>query len=327
MYNNKEIQKKGFIDWEIDKKIDLHTEIRKMCKEKNAIILAHYYVDSKIQDVADYVGDSLGLSQQAANTDADIIVFAGVHFMAETAKILSPHKKIIIPDLKSGCPMADSMPAEAFEEFLKDYPDHVVVTYVNTTADIKALSDITCTSSNAKEIIDSLPREQKIVFGPDKNLGGYINSITGREMVLWDGLCIVHENFSAERLKTLKKEHDDAIVLAHPECNKEVLSYADVIGSTAKILNFTKESSNNKFIIATEPGIIHKMKEANPDKIYIPLPPKNPHMLMSICRNMKKHTIKKVYNALKFEQPEVILEDELIRKAKKPIERMLEMGK
>ncbi len=326
MDNNKEIEKKGFIESPIDKNLDLAFEIRKMCKEKNAIVLAHYYVDGEIQDVADYVGDSLGLSQQAASTKADIIAFAGVHFMAETAKVLSPERKILIPDLFSGCPMADSMPAEIFEEFLKDYPDHIVVTYVNTTAEIKALSDITCTSSNAKKIIESLPKDQKIIFGPDKNLGSYINEITGRNMVLWDGVCSVHDNFSAERLKTLKNDNPDAKVLAHPECNKEVLLLADMIGSTAGILNYTKNTDYQKFIIATEPGILHKMKKANPEKIYIPLPPKNPRMEMSICRNMKKHSMAKLYNALKYELPEVLMSEELMEKAKRPIERMLKIS-
>jgi len=326
MDNKNEIDKKGFIESPIDKNLDLASEIRKMCKEKNAIILAHYYVDGEIQDVADYVGDSLGLSQEAAKTDADIIAFAGVHFMAETAKVLSPEKKILIPDLFSGCPMADSMPAAAFKEFLKDYPDHIVVTYVNTTAEIKALSDITCTSSNAVQIIESLPEDQKIIFGPDKNLGGYINDVTGRQMVLWQGVCPVHDNFSAERLRMLKNDYPDAKVLVHPESNKDVLLLADMIGSTAGILKYTQNNDYKEFIVATEPGILHKMKQANPNKVYIPLPPKNPKLEMSICRNMKKHSLEKLYNALKYEQPEVLMSNELIQKAKRPIERMLSIS-
>ncbi len=326
MDNKKEIDKKGFIESPIDKNLDLAFEIRKMCKEKNAIVLAHYYVDGEIQDVADYVGDSLGLSQEAAKTKADIIAFAGVHFMAETAKVLSPEKKILIPDLFSGCPMADSMPAADFEEFLKDYPDHIVVTYVNTTAEIKALSDITCTSSNAVQIIESLPEDQKIIFGPDKNLGGYINDVTGRNMVLWQGVCPVHDNFSVERLRILKNEYPNAKVLVHPESNKDVLLLADMIGSTAGILKYTQNDDYNEFIVATEPGILHKMKQMNPDKTYIPLPPKNPKMEMSICRNMKKHSLEKLYNALKYEQPEVLMSNELMQKAKRPIERMLKIS-
>ena len=352
-------------------KEQLISEIKKLRTEKNAVILAHYYVDGAIQDVADFVGDSLALSQQAATTKADIIVFAGVHFMAETAKILSPEKKIIndtktrediipgklfeylgskrkiicigpehgetakilspetkilIPDLRSGCPLADSMPTERFKDFLKDYPDHTVITYVNATAEIKVLSDITCTSSNAKKIVESLPKDAKIIFGPDKNLGGYINSITGRKMILWDGFCPIHENFSAERLLKLKEEYPNAKVLAHPECNQQVLEHADVIGSTSKILSYSNTCPEKELIIATEPGILHFLNKNNPEKTFIPVPPKNPKQKLSICVNMKKHSIEKVYECLKNESPEVNLEKEIIEKANKSITRMLEIS-
>ena len=307
-------------------KEELINKIKKLQIEKNAVILAHYYVDGEIQDIADYLGDSLGLSQQAATTDAKIIVFAGVHFMAETAKILSPEKKILIPDLHSGCPLADSMPAKRFKKFIKDYPDHIIITYVNATADIKVLSDITCTSSNAKKIVESLPKDQKIIFGPDKNLGGYINSVTGRNMVLWDGFCPVHENFSPERLLKQKERYPNAKVLAHPECNSEVLELADIIGSTSRLLEYSKDCPENELIIATEPGILHFMKKYSPEKKFIPVPPKNPKLEISVCKNMKKHNLQKLYDCLKNEYPEINLEKEVIEKAHKSIKRMLEIS-
>jgi len=325
MKNKNLIVEKGFIDEPVPENIDLKEEILRLKKEKNAVILAHYYVDGQIQDIADFVGDSLELARKAAQTDAQIILFAGVHFMAETAKILSPQKKVLIPDLKSGCPLADSMPAAEFAKFKEKYPEHFVVTYVNTTAEIKALSDITCTSSNAADIIASLPEDTKIIFGPDKNLGSYIKGITGRDMILWDGACPVHQRFSLEKLLKLKQEYPDALVLAHPESDKQILLKADVIGSTSKLLKFAIETDAKNLIIATEPGIIHQMQKAAPDKNYIPLPP-DTNKPMSICVNMKKHTLEKVYNALKFEAPEVVLEQDLIEKSYKPIKRMLDVS-
>ncbi|HYW96310.1 MAG TPA: quinolinate synthase NadA, partial [Bacteroidales bacterium] len=279
------------------------------------------------QDIADFVGDSLALSQQAAKTDADIILFAGVHFMAETAKILSPRKKVLIPDTNAGCSLADSAPADAFEEFKNKYPGYTVISYVNTTAEIKALTDIICTSSNALEIVNSLPESEKILFAPDRNLGNYIKSLTGRsDMVIWDGACHVHEEFSLERILDLKSEYPEAKIIAHPECEKPVLIVADHIGSTASLLNFTRNDTGNTYIVATESGIIHQMRKMNPDKTYIPAPPKDSTCACNDCKFMKLITLKKLYNTLKFEIPEVTLDEETRIKAEKPIRRMLDIS-
>jgi quinolinate synthase len=318
--------KNGFVNAEVDGSIDLIEEINRLRSEKNAIILAHYYQESDVQDIADFVGDSLDLSRRAEDNDADIIVFAGVHFMAETAKILSPEKKVLIPDLMAGCSLADSCPPDAFAAFKEQYPDHTVISYINTTAEIKALTDIACTSTNAKMIIDSLPEEEKIIFAPDRNLGNYINSITGRNMVVWDGACHVHEEFSLERILELKEEHPEARIIAHPECEKPVLLVAEHIGSTSSLLNFTKEDSAQKYIVATESGILHQMQKASPEKQFIAAPPKDSTCACNDCKFMKLISLKKIYNTLKFEIPEVIVKEEIRVKAEKPIRRMLEIS-
>lgn len=321
-----DLSTKGFLDIPVDLSVDLFSEIKKLKKEKNAIILAHYYQDADIQDIADYIGDSLGLSQEAAKTDADIIVFAGVHFMAETAKILSPTKKVLLPDLRAGCSLADSCPADKFAEFKKQYPDHLVISYINCTADLKTLTDIVCTSTNAVQIVESLPKDQKIIFAPDKNLGAYIKKKTGRDnMILWDGACMVHEIFSLEKITKLKDQHPGALLLAHPECEAAILEIADYIGSTTGILNYATRSAAKEFIVATEAGIIHQMEKANPDKTFIPAPPNN-SCACNDCPHMKLNTLEKLYNCLKYEQPEIILSPELIEKAKKPIIKMLELS-
>ena len=320
-----DLKTKGFLDRPIDFSLDLFAEITKFKKEKNAIILAHYYQDADIQDIADYIGDSLGLSQEAAKTNADIIVFAGVHFMAETAKILSPSKKVLLPDLRAGCSLADSCPADKFAEFKKLHPDHLVISYINCTADLKTLTDIVCTSTNAVQIVESLPKDQKIIFAPDKNLGAYINKKTGRNMVLWNGACMVHEIFSLEKIVKLKNQHPGALLLAHPECEANILEIAYYIGSTTGILNYASKSSAKEFIVATESGIIHQMQKKNPDKTFIPAPPNN-SCACNDCPHMKLNTLEKLYNCLKYEQPEILLSDELIEKAKKPILKMLELS-
>ncbi len=321
-----ELNKNGYLDIAVDPTLDLFFEIEKLKKEKNAVILAHYYQDSDIQDIADYIGDSLGLSQEAAKTNADIIVFAGVHFMAETAKILSPNKKVLLPDLKAGCSLADTCPPELFLEFKKKYPDHIVITYVNCSAGIKALSDIVCTSSNAVQIVESLPKDQKIIFAPDKNLGAYIIKKTGRDMVLWNGACMVHEIFSLEKITKLKERHPNAKLIAHPECEESVLKIADFIGSTTALLNYTKTDNSNSYIVATESGILHQMILANPTKQFIPAPPNN-NCACNDCPHMKLNTLEKLYNCLKFELPEVTLSSELIENAKAPILKMLDISK
>jgi quinolinate synthase len=325
--NNLSIDKKGFIDLDIDKSVNIVEEIKKMSREKNAVILAHFYQDAEIQDIADFVGDSLGLSQQAAATDADIILFAGVHFMAETAKILAPNKKVLLPDLQAGCSLADSCPPEAFASFIKKHPGHTVISYVNTTAEIKALTDIICTSTNALEIVKSLPEGEKIIFAPDRNLGNYIQSETGREMVIWDGACHVHEEFSLERILELKKEHSDAKIIAHPECEKHILIVADHIGSTTSLLNYTIQDSCKKFIVATESGILHQMRLKSPDKHFIAAPPKDSSCACNDCAYMKLISLKKVYNTLKYELPEITLEQELMDKARGSIVRMLDISR
>lgn len=315
----------GFVDVPVDFSVDLFAEIKQLKKEKNAIILAHYYQDADIQDIADYIGDSLGLSQEAAKTNADIIVFAGVHFMAETAKILSPGKKVLLPDLRAGCSLADSCPAEKFAAFKKNYPDHLVISYINCTAELKTLTDIVCTSTNAEQIVNSLPVDQKIIFAPDKNLGAYINKKTGRNMVLWDGACMVHEIFSLEKIVKLKEKHPDALLLAHPECEAALLNQADYIGSTTGILNYATKSDKQVFIVATEAGIIHQMQLKNPEKTFIPAPPNN-SCACNDCPHMKLNTLEKLYNCLKYELPEIQLDPDLIAAAKKPILRMLELS-
>jgi len=305
---------------------NINKKIEELKRNKNAIILAHYYQTSDIQDIADFIGDSLALSQKAAETKADIIIFAGVKFMAETAKILSPEKKVIIPDLLAGCSLADSCKKEDFEKFIKENPGRTVITYVNTTADIKALSDITCTSSNAKQIIESLPEGEKIIFGPDRNLGNYIKSLTGRDMLIWDGACHVHEQFSLEAILKIKEENSGAKIIAHPECEKPVRLVADYIGSTSGLLSFVRRDNGNVFIVATEPGIIYQMKKAEPGKIFIPAPPKDSTCGCSECSFMKLITLEKIYNSLKFEEPEVTVDQLIIERAAVHIKRMLEIS-
>jgi quinolinate synthase len=320
-----EIKVKGFVDEYIDPSLDLFAEIEKLKKEKNAVILAHYYQEGDIQDIADYIGDSLGLSQQAAKTDADIIVFAGVHFMAETAKILSPNKKVLLPDLKAGCSLADSCPPHLFKKFKENYPDHLVITYVNCTAELKALSDIVCTSSNAVQIVESLPKEQKIIFGPDRNLGAWVAKKTGRDLVLWNGACMVHEIFSREKITKLKERYPNAKILAHPECEEVILQMADYIGSTTGILKYATNSPYKEFIVATESGIMHQMQKDNPDKTFIAAPPNNT-CACNDCPHMKRNTLEKLYLCLKNEMPEIEVPMHIIERAVKPIERMLEIS-
>ena len=316
---------KGYLEIDVDPTLDLFLEIEKLKKEKHAILLAHYYQEADIQDIADYIGDSLGLSQEAARTDAKIIVFAGVHFMAETAKILCPDKKVLLPDLNAGCSLADSCPADKFSDFKKQHPGHLVISYINCSAEIKALTDIVCTSTNAEKIVESLPKDQKIIFAPDKNLGRYIMQKTGREMVLWNGSCMVHEIFSLEKIVKLKTQHPKAKLLAHPECETPILEIADYIGSTTGILNFSKKSLDKEFIVATETGIIHQMQKASPGKTFIPAPPNN-SCACNDCPHMKLNTLEKLYICLKHEQPEITLPADLINKAAKPIKRMLELS-
>ena len=320
-----EINLKGFVDEDIDPTLDLFSEIKRLKKEKNAVILAHYYQEPDIQDIADYIGDSLGLSQEASKTDAKVIVFAGVHFMAETAKILSPDKKVLLPDSKAGCSLSDSCPPHLFKKFKEKYPDHLVITYVNCTAELKALSDIVCTSSNAIQIVESLPKNQKIIFGPDKNLGAYVIKKTGRDMVLWNGACMVHEIFAREKIFKLKQRHPNAKFIAHPECEEVVLEMADYIGSTTGLLKYTINNPAKEFIVATESGIIHQMEKANPDKTFIPAPPNN-NCACNDCPHMKRNTLEKIYLCLKNELPEVDVPREIIDRARKPIERMLEIS-
>jgi quinolinate synthase len=300
--------------------------IETLKKEKNAVVLAHYYQDPDIQDVADYIGDSLGLAQQAKQTDADIILFAGVHFMAETAKILNPSKKVILPDLKAGCSLSDSAPPELFAKWKENYPDHLVVTYINCSAGMKALSDIICTSSNAKAIIDSLPADQKIIFAPDKNLGAYLNKVTGRNMVLWNGACMVHEIFSLEKIVKLKIRHPEAKVIAHPECEDAVLQVADYIGSTTQLLKFSQKDPSNTFIVATETGILHQMQKDSPNKTFIPAPPNNA-CACNECPHMKLNTLEKLYLCLQHEIPELTMDEALRIAALKPINRMMDISR
>lgn len=319
------LNKFGFLNVNVDPTIDLFSEIEKLKKEKNAILLAHYYQEPDIQDVADYIGDSLGLAQQAEKTDADIIVFAGVHFMAETAKILNPGKKVLLPDLKAGCSLADSAPAPLFRKFREKYPDHIVISYINCTAEIKALSDIICTSSNAQKIIESVPKEQPIIFAPDKNLGAYLAKKTGRDMVLWNGACMVHEIFSLEKITKLKTRHPEAKLIAHPECEEPILRIADYIGSTTGLLKYTQTDGAKEYIVATETGILHQMQKESPDKTFIPAPPNN-NCACNDCPHMKLNTLEKLYLCMKYELPEIVMEEQLRIAARKPIERMLEIS-
>lgn len=320
-----DLENKGFIDITPNPTLDLVAEIEKLKKEKNAVILAHYYQDSDIQDVADYIGDSLGLAQKAAATKADMIVFAGVHFMAETAKILNPHKKVIMPDAQAGCSLADSCPPPLFKKFKEQHPDHTVISYINCTAGIKALSDIICTSSNAVKIVESLPADTPIIFAPDRNLGRYVIEQTGREMLLWNGTCMVHEIFSLEKIIRLKHRHPDAKVIAHPECEEPVLEIADYIGSTTGLLNYSANDSATTFIVVTETGIIHQMQKRSPEKTFIPAPPDN-LCACNDCPHMKRNTLEKLYTAILYELPEITMDADLMSASRVCIDRMLEIS-
>lgn len=321
------LDEKGFIDMPISEEKNIVSQIEKLKKEKNAVILGHFYLSPELQDISDFLGDSLALARKAQETDADIIVFLGVHFMGETAKILNPNKKVIIPDLNAGCSLAESAPKDAFAKFKSQYPDHQVISYINCTADIKTLTDVVVTSSNARQIVDSFPQDAKLIFAPDKNLGNYMNSVTGRDMVLWDGACMVHEKYSLEKIVKLMDDNKDAKFIAHPECEQPVLLVADFVGSTTALLNYVKESEEKKFIIATESGILHQMRKECPDKILIPAPSIDSTCGCNDCTFMKLNTLPKLYNALKYEQPEVLLSEETIEQAKAPILRMLELSK
>jgi quinolinate synthase len=320
-----EVEEKGFLDVDLDPALDLFAEIERLKKEKNAIILAHLYQEPDIQDIADYIGDSLGLAQQAVKTPADMIVFAGVHFMAEGAKILNPSKKVVIPDLKAGCSLSESCPPPLFKKFREQHPDHIVISYINCSAGIKALSDIICTSSNAKAIVDSLPKDQPIIFAPDKNLGAWVNKVTGRNMLLWNGACMVHEIFSLEKITKLKQRHPNAKVIAHPECEEPVLAVSDFVGSTTQLLAYTRNTDNTEFIVATEAGILHQMVKQSPHKTFIPAPPDN-SCACNDCPHMKRNTLEKVYLCMEYEQPEIIMDEELRLQAKRSLDRMLEIS-
>jgi quinolinate synthase len=320
------VAQNGFYKTDIDPTIDLFEAIQSLKKEMNAVILAHYYQDADIQDIADYIGDSLGLAQAAANTDADIIVFAGVHFMAETAKILNPSKKVLLPDLRAGCSLSDSCPPDLFRLFKDKHPDHLVISYINCSAGIKALSDIICTSGNAVQIVNYLPQDQKIIFAPDKNLGAYINKQSGRSMLLWNGACMVHEIFSLEKITRLKVRHPLAKFIAHPECESDLLAIADFIGSTTQLLKYSQLDPCREFIVATEAGILHQMQKASPNKTFIPAPPNN-HCACNDCPHMKLNTLEKLYLCMLHEQPEIIMDEDVRLAAKKPIDRMMELSK
>ena len=318
--------RKGYVDEPVEKGTDLKNEIRRLCKEKNAVILGHFYQADEIQEIADFVGDSLALAQWAAKTDASIIVMCGVHFMGETAKILCPEKKVLIPDLNAGCSLADSCPADKFAEFVKEHPDHTVISYVNTNAAVKAVTDIVVTSTNAKQIVDSLPADEKIIFGPDRNLGNYINSVTGRDMLLWNGACHVHEKFSVEKIIELKRQYPDAAVLVHPECKNAVAKLADKVASTAGLLKYAMASDKKDFIVATESGILFEMRRKCPDKNFIPAPPEDSTCACNECNFMRLNTLEKLYNTLKYEWPEVQVDENIAKDAIKPIRRMLEIS-
>ncbi|HTR31438.1 MAG TPA: quinolinate synthase NadA [Puia sp.] len=322
---NTNIAAKGFLDIPVSPELDLFLEIERLKREKNAVVLAHYYQEADIQDVADYIGDSLGLAQEAEKTKADLIVFAGVHFMAETAKILNPDKKVVLPDLKAGCSLADSAPGYLFKAFREKHPDHIVISYINCSAEVKALSDIICTSSNAQKIVESIPADQKIIFAPDRNLGAYLVKKTGRDMLLWDGACMVHEIFSLEKITRLKVRHPEAKLIAHPECEEPILRLADYIGSTTALLNYTKRDSAKEYIVATEAGILHQMELSSPQKLFIPAPPTN-NCACNDCPHMKLNTLEKLYLCMEYEQPELIMDPGLMVAARRPIERMLEIS-
>lgn len=317
---------KGFVDAPVEAGIDLAEEIKKLKKEKDAVILAHYYVKGEIQDVADFIGDSLALARIAEKLPNRVIVLCGVHFMGETAKILCPYKKVLVPDMNAGCSLADSCPADDFRKFIEAHPGHTVVSYVNTTADVKALTDVVVTSSNARQIVESLPADTPIIFGPDRNLGNYISSITGRDMLVWDGACHVHEQFSVEKLVELKKTHPGAKVLVHPECKKTIVLLADKVGSTAALLKYAQDSDAREFIVATESGILHEMIKKCPGKTFIPAPPSDSTCACNDCSFMKLNTLEKLYNTLRYEQPEIIVDPDVAKAARKPIERMLEIS-
>ena len=321
----KKLSSRGFLDIEVSPQLDLFLEIERLKKEKNAIVLAHYYQEADIQDVADYIGDSLGLAQQAEKTTADLIVFAGVHFMAETAKILNPDKKVVLPDLKAGCSLADSAPGYLFKAFREKHPDHLVISYINCSAEVKALSDIICTSSNAEKIVESIPKDQPIIFAPDRNLGAYLVKKTGRDMLLWDGACMVHEIFSLEKITRLKIRYPGAKLIAHPECEEPILRLADYIGSTTALLNYTKRDASQEYIVATEAGILHQMQLSSPEKSFIPAPPTN-NCACNDCPHMKLNTLEKLYLCMQYEQPELLMDPELMYAARKPIDRMLEIS-
>ena len=325
-----EWKKKGYIEEPVDESLDLKAEIRRLAKEKDAVILAHYYTRGEIQEVADFIGDSLALARKAAETDAKIIVMAGVHFMAETCKILSPEKLVLCPDLNAGCSLADSCKAEDLHKYKEEHPGYTVISYVNTTAAVKALTDVVVTSGNAKKIVDQLPKDEKIIFGPDYNLGSYINSVTGRDMLLWNGGCHVHERFSVEEIVKLKEEHPEAVILAHPECKGPVLAIADVVGSTAVILKYCIESDKKEFIIATEAGILHEIERQCEGKTFYPVPPEISEggvgCSCNECDYMKMNSLLKIYNALKYEWPTVEVSEDIRQEAVKPIERMLSMS-
>ena len=317
---------KGFVDEPIDKSIDLKSEIDRLRREKNAVILAHYYQSGELQDIADFVGDSLALAQWAARTDADISVMCGVHFMGETAKVLCPDKKVLVPDLNAGCSLADSCNAEEFAKFVGEHPDHTVISYVNTTAAVKAVTDVVVTSTNARQIVESFPADEKIIFGPDRNLGSYINAVTGRQMLLWNGACHVHEQFSVQKIVELKQQYPDALVLAHPECKGAVVKLADVVGSTAALLKHAVKSDRKNFIVATESGILHEMQKQCPEKNFIPAPPEDSTCACNECNFMRLNTMEKLYNTLKHEWPAVEVDADVAEKAVRPIHRMLEIS-
>ncbi|MDG1272696.1 MAG: quinolinate synthase NadA [Flavobacteriaceae bacterium] len=321
-----QLQRRGFINEPIPEGISLEAEILRLKEEKNAVLLAHYYQEDAIQELADYLGDSLYLAQAAKEVKEDVIVFAGVHFMAETAKIINPSKKVLLPDLKAGCSLADSCPPTDFKKFKEQHPDAVVVTYINCSAEIKALSDIVCTSSNALRVIESIPKETPIIFAPDKNLGRYLIKETGRDMILWEGSCLVHEAFSFDRIVALAQEHPTADFIAHPESESQVLDIAKYVGSTSGLLNYVQESQATSFIVATEAGILHEMKKRCPGKTFIPAPVEDESCACSECAYMKLNTLEKLYNCLRFELPEIQLDSQLIAAAKAPIDRMLALG-
>lgn len=328
MSTEEEVKRIGYISRSVPKNVDLKAEILRMKKEKNAVILAHYYVDGEIQDLADFVGDSLGLAQAAEQTTADMIVFCGVHFMGETAKILNPNKKVVIPDFNAGCSLADSAPKEDFAAFKAQHPEAVVVSYINCTADIKAMTDIICTSSNALKVIESIPADRQIIFAPDANLGRFVAKKTGRDLILWDGACIVHIDISREKLAKLRAEHPNALLVAHPECKEDILMEADYVGSTTGLLAYVQTSPNKEFIVATEAGIMHKMKLANPDKLIIPAPANEQNFCAcSECPYMKMNTVEKLYNCMYYEMPEIHVPEETRVKALKAVKAMLEISK